>query len=173
MKKAKEELTKPTKEIKEEPIETTERKTKSSIFKKNLTEEKLSVHLCDFPVFNQQYIDLADTDRTEIVKTIVSLGHKIRSQHNLKVRQPLNEVRIYSEKLDEYAGLKNIDGENKAVARHVLCKTMFAKNQFKILVKETFGVLLEEQDFLQGSWEYDLPPNEEEEFFNTWKPLGE
>ena len=63
-------------------------------------------------------------------------------------------------------------GENKADARHVLCKTMFAKNQFKILVKETFDVLLEEQDFLQGSWEYDLPPNEEEEFFNTWKPLG-
>ena len=64
------------------------------------------------------------------------------------------------------------DGENKAAARHVLCKTMFAKNQFKLLVKETFNVLLEEQDLLKGSWEYDLPPNEEEEFFNTWKPMG-
>ena len=63
-------------------------------------------------------------------------------------------------------------GENKAAARHVLCKTVFAKNQFKVLVKEVFDVLLEEQDFLQGSWEYDLPPNEEEEFFNTWKPMG-
>jgi hypothetical protein len=62
--------------------------------------------------------------------------------------------------------------ENKATARHVLCKTIFAKNQFKLLIKETFDVMLEEQDFLQGSWEYDLPPNEEEEFFNTWKPLG-
>lgn len=62
--------------------------------------------------------------------------------------------------------------ENKAAARHVLFKTMFAKNQFKLLVKETFGTQLEEQDFLIGSWEYDLPPNEEEEFFNTWKPMG-
>lgn len=64
------------------------------------------------------------------------------------------------------------DGENKAGARHVLFKTITAKQQFKLLVKETFGTILEEQDFLQGSWEYDLPPNQEEEFFNTWKPLG-
>jgi hypothetical protein len=63
--------------------------------------------------------------------------------------------------------------ENKAEARHVLCKTLFAKNQFKILVRETFGTILEEQDFLVGSWEYDFPPSAEEEFFNTWKPLGE
>lgn len=63
--------------------------------------------------------------------------------------------------------------ENKAAARHILCKTVFAKNQFKLLVRETFGTILEEQDFLVGSWEYDLPPNSEEEFFNTWKPLGE
>jgi hypothetical protein len=63
--------------------------------------------------------------------------------------------------------------ENKATARHVLFKTLFAKEQFKLLVKEVFNVQLEEQDFLQGSWEYDLPPNKEEEFFNTWKPLGE
>jgi hypothetical protein len=63
--------------------------------------------------------------------------------------------------------------ENKAAARHVLTKSIFAKNQFKIQVKETFGTVLEERDFLEGSWEYDLPPNAEEEFFNTWKPLGE
>ena len=63
--------------------------------------------------------------------------------------------------------------ENKAAAKHILCKTVFAKNQFKLLVKETFGTVLEEQDFLMGSWEYDLPPNSEEEFFNTWKSQGE
>lgn len=62
--------------------------------------------------------------------------------------------------------------ENKAAAKHILCKTAFAKNQFKLLVKETFGTILEEQDFLVGSWEYDLPPNSEEEIFNTWNSLG-
>jgi hypothetical protein len=69
--------------------------------------------------------------------------------------------------IQEYFG-----DENKATVRQVLTKSYFAKSQFKIQVKETFGTILEEQDFLQGSWEYDLPPNEEEEFFNTWKPLG-
>lgn len=63
--------------------------------------------------------------------------------------------------------------ENKATARYVLNKTRNAKEDFKKLVKDTFGTTLEEQDFLVGSWEYDLPPNKEEEFFNTWKPLGE
>jgi len=62
--------------------------------------------------------------------------------------------------------------DNKALARHVLTKTHYAKLEFIVKVKETFGTVLEQQDFLEGSWEYDLPPNSEEEFFNTWKPMG-
>lgn len=56
--------------------------------------------------------------------------------------------------------------ENRASARHVFCKSYIAKNEFKTLIKKTFGVILEEQDLHIGSWEYDLPPNKEEEFFN-------
>jgi hypothetical protein len=56
-------------------------------------------------------------------------------------------------------------------SRQVLVKTIHARQKFISLVKATFGTQLEEQDFLEGSWEYDLPPNQEEEFFNTWKPL--
>jgi hypothetical protein len=59
--------------------------------------------------------------------------------------------------------------ENKIEARQVLSKTMLARQKFISLVKLTFGTQLEEQDFLIGSWEYDLPPNQEEEFFNTFK----
>lgn len=62
--------------------------------------------------------------------------------------------------------------EAKLETRQVLMKTVHAKHRFVSLVKTTFGTQLEEQDFLTGSWEYDLPPNTEEEFFNTWKPLG-
>lgn len=57
--------------------------------------------------------------------------------------------------------------ENKALARHVFCKSYFAKEEFINKIKDTFGVILNYQDFLQGSWEYDLPPNKEEEFFNN------
>lgn len=59
--------------------------------------------------------------------------------------------------------------ENKVEARQVLSKTMIARQKFISLVKLTFGTQLEPQDFLEGSWEYDLPPNQEEEFFNTFK----
>jgi isoleucyl-tRNA synthetase len=54
-----------------------------------LTDEESSVHLQDFPVYNQQFIDQADTDRVAIVQKVVALGHKIRATENLKVRQPL------------------------------------------------------------------------------------
>lgn len=59
--------------------------------------------------------------------------------------------------------------ESKKEVRQVIVKTIHAKTRFITLIKETFGTILEEQDFLTGYWEYDLPPNEEEEFFNTWK----
>jgi len=59
--------------------------------------------------------------------------------------------------------------ESKKEVRQVIVKTVHAKTRFITLIKETFGTILEEQDFLTDYWEYDLPPNEEEEFFNTWK----
>ena len=62
--------------------------------------------------------------------------------------------------------------ESKLETRQLLMKTVHAKHRFISSVKEAFDTLLEEQDFLTGSWEYDFPPNTEEEFFNTWKPLG-
>ncbi len=62
--------------------------------------------------------------------------------------------------------------ESKIEIRQVLMKTVHAKHRFISSVKKAFDTLLEEQDFLTGSWEYDFPPNTEEEFFNTWKPLG-
>ncbi len=62
--------------------------------------------------------------------------------------------------------------EAKVETKQVLLKTVHAKYRFVSLIKATFNTQLEEQDFLVGSWEFDLPPNEEE-YFNTWKPMGE
>jgi len=56
--------------------------------------------------------------------------------------------------------------ESKLESRQVLMKIVHARQRFISLIKSTFGTQLEEQDFLLGSWEYDLPPNQEEEFFN-------
>lgn len=59
--------------------------------------------------------------------------------------------------------------ETKAEARGVFQKTALAKSNFVSLIKETFGTQLEPKDFSVGSWEFDLPPNSKEEFFNTFK----
>ena len=62
--------------------------------------------------------------------------------------------------------------EAKIETKQVLLKTISAKQRFISLVKETFNTHLEEQDFLIGSWEFDLPPNKEEEYFSTYKLMG-
>jgi hypothetical protein len=77
--------------------------------------------------------------------------------------------KMYTKKeIQDYFG-----DENKAAARHVFARTVYARREFQLKIKEVFDVVLEDKDFLKGSWEYDLPPSKEEEFFNTWKPLGE
>lgn len=55
-----------------------------------------SVHLCDFPSYDSH---LRDTHLEEVmaaVQTAVSLGHSLRKEHKLKVRQPLPAAHIVS-----------------------------------------------------------------------------
>ena len=59
--------------------------------------------------------------------------------------------------------------DTKLSARQVLTRQIEARIRFRMLVKETFGTVLESQDFKDEVFEYDLPPTREEEFFNTFK----
>lgn len=59
--------------------------------------------------------------------------------------------------------------ENKIPAKNVLTRAYIAKLQFTQLIKKEFDVVLEEQDFRNEVFEYDIPPIKEEEFFNTFK----
>ncbi|KKU78786.1 MAG: Isoleucine-tRNA ligase, partial [Candidatus Peregrinibacteria bacterium GW2011_GWA2_47_7] len=55
---------------------------------KNLTGGE-SVHLENWPVFNRRYIKTDLNKEVRLVRTIVTLGHAVRSKKNIKVRQPL------------------------------------------------------------------------------------
>ena len=55
--------------------------------------EPESVHLCDHPQAEQSHIDPALSDEMAMVRNIVSLGLRVRTDHRLKVRQPLSEGR--------------------------------------------------------------------------------
>jgi isoleucyl-tRNA synthetase len=60
---------------------------------RNLT-NKESVHLENWPVANKKLIDESLNQKMSLARTIVSLGHAIRSQENLKVRQPLAKIKV-------------------------------------------------------------------------------
>jgi isoleucyl-tRNA synthetase len=57
----------------------------------NLTGEE-SVHLAEFPVADEKYIDAAMEDEMQTIIDIVSLGRAARNDCQIKVRQPLSAI---------------------------------------------------------------------------------
>jgi isoleucyl-tRNA synthetase len=55
-----------------------------------------SVHLCHYPVYHQEMHDENLEAEMEAVQSTVSLGHALRKEYKLKVRQPLLEAHIAS-----------------------------------------------------------------------------
>lgn len=53
-----------------------------------------SVHLCDFPLYEQICRDTLLEEGMEALQIAVSLGHALRKEHKLKVRQPLSAAHI-------------------------------------------------------------------------------
>jgi isoleucyl-tRNA synthetase len=59
----------------------------------NLTDEE-SVHLSYWPEFDAKKIDLELNQEVKLTRQIVTLGHAIRAQKRIKVRQPLAEIQV-------------------------------------------------------------------------------
>ena len=57
----------------------------------NLTGNE-SVHLEDYPVCNEDYIDLELEEKMDLVRGLISLGRNVREEAKIKVRQPISEV---------------------------------------------------------------------------------
>ncbi|PKL36866.1 isoleucine--tRNA ligase [Candidatus Peregrinibacteria bacterium HGW-Peregrinibacteria-1] len=66
---------------------------------RNLTDSK-SVHLEDWPEAHANFIDHEFNRTTAIVRKIINLGHSIRAQEKIKVRQPLSNAEIILEEDD-------------------------------------------------------------------------
>ncbi|MDP6523887.1 MAG: isoleucine--tRNA ligase [Kiritimatiellia bacterium] len=70
-----------------------------------------SVHLCDFPIADGSFRDHTLEEAMSLVMTCVRLGRQLRSEHNLKVRQPLSVLHVVtrnSEIIDSIRELKDI-----------------------------------------------------------------
>ncbi len=67
-----------------------------------LTDEE-SVHLAEFPKYNEAYINLKIEEKMDTVRDLISLGRKVREDVKIKVREPLSEV-ILDSKLKKIIG---------------------------------------------------------------------
>jgi len=56
-----------------------------------LTDEE-SIHLSDFPVYDETKVNERIENRMDLVKDLISLGRNAREEAKIKVRQPINEV---------------------------------------------------------------------------------
>jgi isoleucyl-tRNA synthetase len=54
----------------------------------------ISVHLCDYPIYHPESRNPSLEEGMEALQVIVSLGHALRKEHKLKVRQPLIAAHI-------------------------------------------------------------------------------
>ncbi len=76
---------------------------------KNLT-GKESVHLEGWPEYRKSFVDDDLNQQNYLVRSIVTLGHQIRSKNKIRVRQPLGLVEIaLPESADKASIMKQVD----------------------------------------------------------------
>ena len=104
-----------------------------------------SVHLCDFPVYNENLRNEAVEFKIATVQKAISIGRSLRYQFNLKVRQPLKAVELVTRNPDEKTVL--LEMENSIKEELNVKKVIFheredemveykAKANFRVLGKE-------------------------------------
>lgn len=104
-----------------------------------------SIHLHDFPLYEPAYRDEKLELEMQWVQTIVSLGHGLRKEHKLKVRQPLAEAHVITADQEMYAALerqKQLIGDELNVKKVELLQDeeafvrLIAKPNFRVLGKK-------------------------------------
>lgn len=63
----------------------------------NLT-GNISVHLSDFPVCNEELINLKLEEKMDLVRDLISIGRNVREESKIKVRQPISEILLDKKK---------------------------------------------------------------------------
>ncbi len=66
-----------------------------------LDSDPISVHLADYPVYNESVRDEEIEFKMDTVQKAVSMGRSLRYQYNLKIRQPLKTVEFVTRNADE------------------------------------------------------------------------
>jgi len=93
-----------------------------------------SVHLADFPVFNEAFINKTLEEQMQLAQDLSSMTHALRRKVNIKVRQPLQTIMVPALNEEQKA---NIEAVKKLVLNEVNVKELvFINNASGILVKK-------------------------------------
>lgn len=130
-----------------------------AIYKELRTENNpFSVHLCDWPIVDKSLIDQDLEKQMSYVQRAVSIGHALRKEYKLKVRQPLQKAYIeadttilgYLEK-QKYLILDELNVKEavflKDEARFI---TLSAKPNFRVLGKKIGKLLPKAQKIIEN-----------------------
>ncbi len=105
-------------------------------------DEAESVHLCDYPIYDRTLRNTKLEQEMDLTQKAVNLGHSLRKEHNLKVRQPLGKAYLISAK---DSVLKSLEAHEKLIADELNVKELaYSKDESKfveISVKPNFPVL--------------------------------
>jgi isoleucyl-tRNA synthetase len=105
-------------------------------------DEPISVHLCEFPKASNKMRFASLEESMALAQIVVSLGHKLRKETKLKVRQPLKKAILVSS--DEKV-LKALEQKQDLIQDELNVKSLaFSKNEKEYvwyLVKPNFRVL--------------------------------
>ena len=122
---------------------------------RNLTGEE-SVHLTDYPTYDESLINEKIESRMDLVRDLISLGRNIREDVKIKVRQPISEVLIDGKNKDLIGDLVDLIKEELNVKEVKFIKDVenymnfTVKPNFKVVGK-VFGPLIKEfQTKLEG-----------------------
>lgn len=72
-----------------------------------------SVHLSDFPIYNEELIDLKLEEKMDLVRDLISIGRNVREESKIKVRQPISEILLDKKK-------ENVIGELTSLIKEEL-----------------------------------------------------
>ncbi|MBI5274583.1 MAG: class I tRNA ligase family protein, partial [Chlamydiales bacterium] len=104
--------------------------------------EEESVHLCDYPQYDRNLRNTKLEQEMDLTQKVVNLGHSLRKENNLKVRQPLGKAFIVCNK---ELVLKALESHEKLIADELNVKEVsYSKDETKFVeinVKPNFPVL--------------------------------
>ena len=97
----------------------------------NLTGE-VSVHLSNFPAYDEKLIDDKLEEKMDLVRDLISLGRNVREETKIKVRQPISEILLDTKTKDIIGDLSTLIKEELNVKEVVFLEDLSSYMDFTV-----------------------------------------